>query len=102
MPLVATGDVRVPFVELDMAALCSGEGPDPFGCGLEVPFEVLGSPLTLILGTGRRRFWGRPISVWRDPGASSISCCSVSSELSRRLRPRIWCEGMELGSPDSC
>jgi hypothetical protein len=94
--------VRVPFVELDTAALCSREGPDPFGCDLEVPFEVLGSPPTLILGAGRRRFLGCSFTAWRDPGSSSVPRCSVSAELSRRLRPRIWFAGMELGSPDSC
>ena len=69
-PFVATEGLPVPFVEWDAAALCSGDGPDPFENGLEVPFELLASPPNLILGAGRLRFLRCSISAWRDPGSS--------------------------------
>ena len=46
---MATEGLLVPFAEFDSAALCSGETPDPFENGLEVPFELLLSPSNLIL-----------------------------------------------------
>ncbi len=37
-----------------MAALCSGDAPDPLEIGLELPFKVLFSPSNLILDESRR------------------------------------------------
>ena len=48
-PFIATGDFLAPFAALEIAALCSGDAPEPFENGLEVPFVVLLSPSNLIL-----------------------------------------------------
>lgn len=53
---MATGDLRIPFAELETAALCRGDGPDPFEKGLEVPLELLLSPSARILEPCRLRF----------------------------------------------
>jgi hypothetical protein len=97
-------DLRVPFVEFESAALCSGEAPDPFENGLEVPFELLLSPSNLILESWRLRFRRCSLAACglcaEGPGPSRTSSCSDSGDLLRR-RPRIWFEGAGTGSPNS-
>lgn len=104
-PFIATEDRRVPFAEFDTAALCRGEGPDPFENGLEVPFELLFSPSNLILGPWRLRLsrWSLSFAcALTEPLGFSrrLSCSPDSSGLSRCRRPRIWfCAGRRSGDP---
>lgn len=53
---MAKGDFRSPFAEFETAALCRGDGPDPFENGLEVPLELLLSPSARILEPCRLLF----------------------------------------------
>jgi hypothetical protein len=91
---MAVEDLRVPFVEFERAALCSGEVPDPFAKGLEVPFELLLSPSNLILEPSRLRFRRCSFSLCctstESVGLSYVcSCLPASGVRLRRLRPRI-------------